>query len=161
MDGMVGGAIEPPPREERDTIVDGGGPDVHENEGHQVHHLVHREEHDVDVVGEALRPTVHGMERVAGERRGVLPLVVGLVQRLVPDHSATHVESGPRSTIHLDRHVQDGVVQQAVHPVDDEIGEDEEPDQVQGQELPATIVLPRVLLSWAIQLRVPGSHNRL
>ena len=52
-------------------------------------------EHDVDVVGEALRPTVHGMERVAGERRGILPLVVGLVQRLVPDHTATHVESGP------------------------------------------------------------------
>ena len=92
---MVGGTIEPPPREERDTIVDGRGPDVYENEGHQVHHLVHREEHDVDVVGEALRPTVHGMERVAGERRGVLPLVVGLVQRLVPDHTATHVESGP------------------------------------------------------------------
>ena len=83
------------------AVVNDDCPDVDEDEEDDVCEFLEREEEGEDVVGQALRIAVHGMESVRGERRRHNPFVVGLVQRLVDAL----------------------VVQTAVDPVDAKVGE--------------------------------------
>lgn len=85
------------------AVVDRDSPDVDHDVEPEVEQLVHREAEDVDVVGDGLEEAVDRVEGVAGEWRRDLPGVVRLVQR-----------------------VDEPVMQKAVDPVDDAVGEQDE-----------------------------------
>lgn len=83
--GVVGRAVDDVPQQPRHAViavVDGDGPDVDEDVEAQVGDFVQGEQEGVDVVGQALHEAIHGVEGVAGEGRGDLPQVVGLVEAL-------------------------------------------------------------------------------
>lgn len=83
--GVVGGAVDDAGQSVRHpviAVVDGDGPDVDKDVEGQIEHLVQRKEEGIDVVGEPLQEAVHWVEGVAGEGRGNLPYVVGLMEQL-------------------------------------------------------------------------------
>lgn len=86
------------------AVVDHDGPEVDKDEEEDVGHLLQREDEGEDVIRDGLGEAVDGVEGMAGVGRRHDPLVVRLVQALVDG----------------------GVVEAAVNPVDEEVGEDEE-----------------------------------
>jgi DNA-directed RNA polymerase subunit K/omega len=83
---VVGAAVDDGLEEFGDSevvVVNGHCPNVDNDIEQQVRVLVHGEQEHVDVVGAALQESVNRVESVAGERRGQLPDVVGLVHELV------------------------------------------------------------------------------
>lgn len=115
--GVAGGAVDDRTVGDIFTVVDHDGPDVDEHEKSNVGELLQREDEGEDVVRQRLSVAVERVESVRGERRGHDPLVVRLVQLLV-NH---------------------GVVQAAVNPVDEEVGEADEEGELEKQ-VPATKV---------------------
>lgn len=109
------------------AVVDGDGPDVDECEEGNVGELVEREQKGEDVVGQTLGEAVERVERVRGKRRRHDPLVVRLVQLLV----------------------ERLVVQRAVDPVDEEVGEGDE-----DRELRVIVPLARSVGGPVVHLRV-------
>lgn len=106
--GVVGRSVDYRLERRRDVefpVVDRHRPDVDEQVESQVDELVHREEKDVDVVGNALQEAVDRVEGVAGVGRRNFPGVVRLVEG-----------------------VDEAVVQEAVDPVDEAVGEEDERD---------------------------------
>lgn len=101
---VAGGAVDDGAVVDVLAVVDDDGPDVDQHEEQDVRVLVQREDEREDVVWQTLGPAVERMEGVRGVGSRHDPLVVWLVQALV-NH---------------------GVMQAAVDPVDEEIGEHEE-----------------------------------
>lgn len=66
------------------TIVNGDGPYVNKHIEAQVEYLVQGEEERIDVVGQALKKAVYGVESMAGERSRDLPYVVRFMEMLKP-----------------------------------------------------------------------------
>lgn len=113
--GVASGAVDNRAVGNIFTVVDHDGPDVDEHEQSNVGELLQREEEGEDVVRQRLSVAVERVESVRGEWRRHDPLVVRLVQLLV-NH---------------------GVVQAAVNPVDEEVGEADEEGELEKQ-VPAT-----------------------
>ena len=65
--------------------TDHDGPDGDKSEQSQVGDLLQREQNGEYMVGDTLRPSVNGVERIAGVRRGNDPFVMGLVKPLVDE----------------------------------------------------------------------------
>lgn len=65
------------------AIVNRDCPDIDSNVETQVGHLVQRKEERIDVIGNTLQETIHGVEGVTCKRCSNLPAVMGLVQTLV------------------------------------------------------------------------------
>lgn len=101
---VTGGAVDDRVVGEVLAVVDHDGPEVDKDEEEDVGHLLQREDEGEDVIRDGLGEAVDGVEGMAGVGRGHDPLVVRLVQALVDG----------------------GVVEAAVNPVDEEVGEDEE-----------------------------------
>lgn len=101
---MAGGAVDDGTVGNVLTVVDHDGPDVDEGEEGHVGEFLQGEEEGEEVVGQRLREAVERVEGVRGVGCGNDPFVVRLVEGLV----------------------QAGVVQAAVDPVDEEVGEEEE-----------------------------------
>ena len=91
------------------AVVDKDRPDIDEYEQEDVGEFLQGEEKREDVVGHALQVAVHWVEGVRGVRRRHDPLVVRLVEALVDER----------------------VVQAAVDPVDEEVGEGNEDGELQ------------------------------
>ncbi|KAB8349513.1 hypothetical protein FH972_023539 [Carpinus fangiana] len=107
MHGVAGGTVDDEVVGGVLAVVDHDGPQVHKGEEADVGELGEGEDEGEDVVGDALGEAVERVEGVAGKGGRHYPLVVGLVQVLVDAW----------------------VVQAAVDPVDEEVGEaDEEGD---------------------------------
>lgn len=86
------------------AVVDEDGPDINIHEQRNIGELVQWQDKGEDVVGDALSPAVDRVESVRGIGRRHHPLMVRFMQVLVDAR----------------------VVERAVDPVDEEIGEDEE-----------------------------------
>lgn len=106
---VAGGAVDDGVVGEVLAVVDHDGPEVDKDEEEDVGHLLQREDEGEDVVGNGLGKAVDRVEGVAGKGRGHDPFVVRFVQRLVDGR----------------------VVQAAVNPVDEEVGEDDEERELQ------------------------------
>mmetsp|Transcript_45787 Transcript_45787/g.114779 ORF Transcript_45787/g.114779 Transcript_45787/m.114779 type:complete len:255 (-) Transcript_45787:409-1173(-) len=106
--GMVGGAVDHSLLGEEESVVDGNGPAVDEDKHQDVGHLVDRKEKGVEVIGGALGESVDGVKCVGGPGGGYLPEVVNLV----------------------DGTIEDGVVKEAVNPIDAEVSKHEELEYV-------------------------------
>lgn len=91
------------------AVVDEDGPQVNKPEEEDIGNLLQRENKREDVVGHALGPAVERVESVRGKGRGHDPLVVRLVESAVDER----------------------VVQTAVNPVDEEIGEEDEDGELE------------------------------
>ena len=102
--GVAGGTVDDGTVGNVLAVVNEDGPEVDEAEQEDVGQFLQREEEGEDVVGHTLRPAVERVESVRSEGGGHDPLVVRLVEGLVDA----------------------GVVQAAVDPVDEEIGEADE-----------------------------------
>lgn len=98
-----------------DPIMDRYCPYVYEQEEHNVSDLVEGEEKDVNVIGHALQEAVDRMESVRGKRCCDLPTVVRFV----------------------DGFVEEAMMQSAVDPVDEEVGEEEEREDVESKTRPS------------------------
>lgn len=92
------------------------GPDIDKDKESQVGELLQREDEGEDVVWDALRVAVQGVESVRRERRRHNPLVVRLVEPAV----------------------KDGMVQAAVNQVDEAVGKGDKGGELQ-EEPPARI----------------------
>ncbi len=114
MDRVARGAVDERAVGHVLAVVDHDGPDVDEDEERDVGKLLQREQEGEDVVGHRLGVAVERVERVRGERRRHDPAVVRLVQVLVHQR----------------------MVQPAVDPVDEEVGEGEEERELR-------VVVPR------------------
>lgn len=110
-------------------LTDHDRPDGHEDKQGQVGDLLQREQERVQMVGEALAESVHGVESVAGKRRRHDPFVVGLVQVLVDP----------------------GVMQPAVDEVDAAVGERDEERVLQ-----VCVERKGALLGEIVELGVPA-----
>ena len=105
------------------AVMDQNRPEIHKQEGADKGHLVHGEEKRISVIRERLRKAIHGVEGVARVRRRHDPLVVRLVQVAVDER----------------------VMQPAVDPVDEEIGKDDEEDDLGPVVPPSGALLGRVV----------------
>ncbi|GMF09833.1 unnamed protein product [Phytophthora lilii] len=125
---------------EVEPVVDADRPEVDGDEQREEEATVDGEEHDVEVVGQALDVAVDRVEGVRGERRADNPLVVRLVQR----------------------RVDEWVVQPAVEPVDQHVGEHDEPDHGHGLERVAVLTELLICLGVATDVREEpreGEHD--
>lgn len=91
------------------AVVDKDCPDIDENKQEDVGEFLQGEEKREDVIGHALQVAVHWVEGMRSVRRRHDPLVVRLVEALVDER----------------------VVQAAVDPVDEEVGEGNEDGELQ------------------------------
>ena len=101
---MAGGSVDDGRVGDVFAIVNHDGPDVDEHEQGDVGELLERQHEGEDVVWDGLSEAIERVEGVRGKGRRHDPLVVRLVQALV-NHR---------------------VVQTAVDPVDEEVGEEQE-----------------------------------
>lgn len=104
-------------------------PDVDEDEKDDISKLLQRKDKGEDMVGHTLREPVYGVEGVARKWRRYDPLVMGLMQRFV----------------------QLGMMQAAVDPVDEEIGEADEKGELQ-----EVVESKRCIRGCVVQFRVPA-----
>ena len=106
---MAGGAVDEGGVGDVFAVVDKDGPDIDKSKQRNVGEFLQREEEGEHVVGDALREAVERVERMARKRGRHDPLVVRLVQALV----------------------EFGVVQPAMDPVDEEVGEGDEKGELE------------------------------
>eukprot|EP00179_Madagascaria_erythrocladioides_P005202 CAMPEP_0198310660 /NCGR_PEP_ID=MMETSP1450-20131203/2654_1 /TAXON_ID=753684 ORGANISM="Madagascaria erythrocladiodes, Strain CCMP3234" /NCGR_SAMPLE_ID=MMETSP1450 /ASSEMBLY_ACC=CAM_ASM_001115 /LENGTH=358 /DNA_ID=CAMNT_0044013503 /DNA_START=50 /DNA_END=1123 /DNA_ORIENTATION=- len=119
-------------------VVDRDRPQLHAEEEQQVQVALQREQEHEKVVRKALHEAVDGRERDGGEWRWHLPAVVLLVNE----------------------RVQRRVVEDAVDPVDAEVGEEDEADDADRHVRPAAVVgHRRVELRVAAQLGEPHGQR--
>jgi len=88
------------------AVVNRHGPNVDEHVQRQVQQLVHREHEDVEVIRDALEKTVNGVKGMTRIRRRHLPGMVRFVER----------------------GIDEPMVQAAMNPVDETVGEEYEED---------------------------------
>mmetsp|Transcript_15909 Transcript_15909/g.42820 ORF Transcript_15909/g.42820 Transcript_15909/m.42820 type:complete len:241 (+) Transcript_15909:727-1449(+) len=137
---VVGGAVHEPARplpvgHSEVAVVDRDGPHVDGDEHADPEHLVHWEDKDSNVVGEALDKAVERVEGVRGEGRGHLPLVVGLV----------------------DVFVEEGEVEPPVEPIDEAVCEHEEHED--REEEVGQPIVAHVVIEAAVALQLPDGHD--
>lgn len=131
--GVACGAVDDGTVRHVFTVMYQNGPDVDDHEEQDRGNLLQRQDEWEDVVWQTLCPAVERVEGVRGIGRRHDPFVMRLVQALV----------------------EDGVVQAAVDPVDEEVGEAEEEEVLQD-----IIRCKRCLFEGVVQLAVSADFEQ-